>query len=231
MTCCTRVKDILDQVGRLLGDVDHRVWPPAQLVSFINEALAELMTYRPDAFSRTVTLTLGSGGKQVLPPEYHSIVDILQNLRDGKEGRPVQEVADVTFRRFAPLRTPIRVDEYEVWSWSRVKGDQRTFYVSPPVPEGRRVEVRAVVVVYPPRHVPEALERCLGVDRAYDAQVVDWVLARAYEQDIESVRNTEMAARHKQQFYAALGVEYRQESAFRSGQWLGRTDEGQPAGG
>jgi hypothetical protein len=227
--CCTTVRDIITRAARLLGDVEHAVWPVDVLVQHLNEGLCELQSYRPDAFIKTVELTLRPGREQRLSAEYRRIVSINANITgDGTEGRMVSEVSDAVLRAFSkrPCVDVRRRDCYEVLSWSRNKTDPRIFYVSPPVPPGHRALVSATVVMYPPRHLPTKLDECVGVDCAYDAQLLDWVLSRAYEEDIESVRNTEMAVRHKRNFYDALGIEYLQESRFNSGRWLGREADG-----
>ena len=231
MTCCTTVRDIIKRAGRLLGDEEHVVWGVDDLVQYVNEALCEIQSYRPDAFVRTVRLVLRPGREQRLPDEYRKLVSINANITGDGEGRMISETSDSMLRAFAgrPCVDLDRLDCYEVLSWSRNKVDDRVFYISPPVPVGHQALVSATVVVYPPRHTAQKLDECLGVDCAYDAQVLDWVLARAYEADIESARNTEMAARHKQNFYAALGTEYVQESRFNSGNWLGREPDGDPA--
>ena len=231
MTCCTTVRTIIDRAAELLGDTDHVIWSVDTLVLHVNEALCELQSYRPDAFVRTVTLSLSPGREQRLPDQYRKLVSINANVSgDGGEGRMISETSDSILRAFArrPCVDISRTDCYEVLSWSRNAKDPRVFYISPPVPAGHTALVTATVIAYPPRHDAARLDECLGVDCAYDAQVLDWVLSRAYEADIESARNSEMAVRHKNNFYTALGLEYAQESRFESDTWLGREKDGDP---
>jgi hypothetical protein len=89
--------------------------------------------------------------------------------------------------------------------------------------------VLASVVAHPPKHAPEKLDVCVGLDCAYDAQILDWVLGRAHEMDIESEYSMRQADKYRRNFYTALGVDYMQESRFNSGNFLGRTSDGEPA--
>lgn len=227
MACCTTVREIVDRAFTLLGDKEREHWTVAQLVGYVNEALCEIQSYRPDAFAQTVELLLQPGRLQRLPNEYRRVVSIDFN---GTDGPPINETSEDILRTFqghgcqnAPRGC------YEVMSWSRNPVDHSVFYVNPPVPAGSTHTVQATVAAYPPKHTPDNLDACLGVDCAYDAQVLDWVLARAYEVDIESEYAVRQAAMYRRNFYSALGIEYLQESRFESGNYLGRTEDGESA--
>lgn len=225
--CCTTVRDILERAWVLLGDQEHVRWTPSQLVAYIDEALQEILTLRPDAFTETRQLVLHVGRRQLLPPDCWRIVSV-DALVDGQR-EPVVEVPEYILRAYRHRRSTLGRDRdcYRPLSWSRDTTNHRVFYVDPPVPEGAQVAVEATVVVKPRRHSPDRLDECVGVDGAYDAQVLDWVLARAYEMDIESDRAVAMAKYYRDNFYKALSGDYVQESRFQSGKYLGRTEEGE----
>lgn len=227
MTCCVTVREIVDEVYTLLGDPDRERWTVAQLVTFINEALCEILTYRPDEFAVTTEITLQPGRLQRVPDGYRQLISLEYNI--GGDETPIQETAESIQRTFVgrPCRLPSSAC-YVVQSWSRNSKDRRTFYVNPPVPKGVTHRVVATLVANPPKHDKQRLDDCLGIDCAYRAQVVDWVMARALEVDVESERNASMITHHKQAFYTALGVDYLQESRFNSGNWLGRTAQDEP---
>jgi len=227
MTCCTTVREIIDEAYVLLGDPERERWTVDQLVGFINEALCEILTYRPDEFTDVVELTLQPGRLQRLPREYRQFVSLEHNAGDDY---PLQEVPEDLLRAFSRKRcVPRRSACYRVTSWSRNAANKKTFYVDPPVPDGMNPVVVATVVLPPPVHHPDKLDECIGLDCAYRAQIVDWVMMRALEVDQESERQLAMSETYRRKFYTALGVDYVQESRFNSGNWLGRTSEGEAA--
>jgi len=170
MSCCVTVREIVDQVYGLLADPQRKHWTVEQLVDYINEALCEILTYRPDAFTTTTTLTLQPGRLQRLPSEYRQVVSL--DFNAGGEQTPIREISEEKFRSILGSRCKRRNDAcYEVRTWGRNPADMRSFYVNPPVPDGTTHDVVATVVQQPPKHSPDRLDECVGIDCAYREQV------------------------------------------------------------
>lgn len=249
----TKVKDILDRAAAILNDreegYEHIQWPVGDLVTYVNEALCELSAHRPDAFVKQVELTLLPGSRQELPDQYSKLVSLDANIpANGELGGPVtgrkisessSEFAEVfssgpsCFSSGPSCGEPPAPHDgenpsAEVLSYQRAKGLPNVFYVAPEVPRGKVVKVAATVQEAPPVHDALHLKRALGVPCKFDSAVLDWVLMRCWEKDIESSFAVAAAERHRGHFYQALGVKYRMESQFNSEYFKGRTPDGDP---
>ena len=254
----TTVADIIARVGGILNDreagYEHIQWPVGELVGHINEALCELSAHRPDAFVEQVEMTLKPGRRQEAPKGYSAILSLDYNIPpngslDGPEaGGKISETSVEFAAAFSlgascfsssgpscgdpsphggtnssAVSEPAKITGYE-----RNKLDQSVVYVQPPVPRGKVVKVAATLQKLPCKHSADHLKAPLGLSCKYDSAVVDWVLMRCFEKDIESEFARQAAERHRTHFYQALGAKYTMESQFGSQFWEGRTPDGEP---
>lgn len=227
------VQDVFDQVQLTLCDGEGVHWTQEELIGYFNEALAEIAGLRPDEFVKRVTLTLQPGSSQKLPRPYIDIVSIEATLdENGDEiDRPIaattSSAGDRLGGKYRCAPDGIGARYGGVAGYSITSSARGYFTVTPAVPEGEKVRVSAMVHVPPPRFTEEHLDDCNCVlPTIYDAQIVDWMLKRAYEKDIESQWARDRAAYYGAQFSIGMNADYRAASRLRSGYMLGQKGTG-----
>lgn len=228
------VGDIAKHVSVQLNDQqlnkEYLRWSRQMLLDYQNEAYAAIAGYRKDAFSGTVTIALAAGSRQV-SEGYSEIIEIVAN----GDGRPAHK-ADVALLKafstynYCPPKVQFRNGKavYAVKSAGVDPTDPKTFYVSPPVPQGLAVSVVAKVTMDTPVLTLADWNKPIPIDYRYINQVVDFMQGKAFELDTESAVAQSASRKFFYQFYNALGVNYKMDSAFGSGFFKGQVGTGDP---
>lgn len=228
---CGSVGTIVARAARILNDTSYVRWSKADLVDYLNEALCEMHGLRPDAFARSVDLPLRAGSLQSLPPGYSALVEIVSNLAtvgtDIVEGTAVSE-ADARYAALARKKPCLASSicaadpsQATISSFSRDAIDPTQFTVYPPVPVGAGISVRATVIVRPLPFVATDWDACTGIECLFDAQLVNWIVYRAFSTDSESQTATNTSDKFIKAFYDAFQADYLQLQRFTSGQYAG----------
>lgn len=227
------VQAVFDQVQMTLCDEEGVHWTPDELLMYFNEALSEIAGLRPDAFVKQITLELKPGKYQQLPKPFIDIVEVQGNLdENGKQvagsiNKTTSTAGDRLGGKYncAPDGIAARYDGVKGY---KITAASHGYYtVNPPVPEGEEVRITAMVYVPPPLFTEEHMQDCNCVlPTIYDAQIVDWMLKRAYEKDIESQWARDRAAYYGAQFSIGMNGDYRAASRLRSGYILGEKGTG-----
>ncbi len=71
---------ILTETGIMLADEDAVRWPLSERLSYINDAVREIIASKPNAATVTTTLTLATGTLQRLPDGYTTLSRVTRNL-------------------------------------------------------------------------------------------------------------------------------------------------------
>lgn len=213
-------------------------WSKAQLISYLNEGLCELAGLRPDLFVETRKIPLQTGAVQTLPDDVVAILDVNGNVLVQPDGTEVVteniKTADQDLlRRFGKKRCFAAQEDacpsagtYEANSFVQSKFSQNEFRVEPPVPAGVSAEVTATVQVAPKTITVGDYEGAVEVPCSHHAQLLDWVLHRAYEQEIESEYAMRAKTYHLDKFYHGVGQDYFGASRMKSGYVLGMEGHG-----
>jgi hypothetical protein len=117
--------------------------------------------------------------------------------------------------------------KYKARTYSIDPKETRAFYISPPVPAGLTPVVKATVVTVP-TYTEADWEVEVPIDAKYQSGMIDFIMGRAFDMDIESPMSRSNADKHLGRFYSMLGVKYKYESAFRAGNWNGMVGDGDP---
>jgi len=248
----TTIADMVHRAAAVLNDTEqgyeHVQWSKGDLVTYLNEALCELSAHRPDAFVEQVELSLVQGARQVVPSKYTALLSLDYNLPrgasldDGIAGGKISPVSsdfaavfsdeNSCFAGGSSCGIPVTHDDhppsYEVKSYTMNKLDDRVFYVKPPVPIGETASVVATVQKVPVRHSTSHMKKCLDVACKYESALLDWMLMRAWERDVESEFARQAAKAHREHFYGSIMAKYNQEAQFHSEYWRGRTPADDP---
>lgn len=235
---CSTVGEIVTRAANLLNDTNagqpHIRWPRATLIDYLNEGMGRILARRPDAFAKTFTMTLTPGAVHALPSDYVSLSSIEQSISTAGEETAVNEV-DHRFskifskkpclardRRCTDKRTSGNpCDDYRVKSFNKHPIDEKVFTVEPPVPKGCSAEVRVVAIRNPPHFCDGDIDKCLSIDREYEAALTDWVMHRALSMDHESPAAATQAARHEASFDRMMAADYLTEQRYGSGYYRG----------
>lgn len=235
------IKTVVREVSSILLDQkpgkEYSRWTVVELLSYLRDALASLSSYRPDAFSSTEAVTLQPGRMQRLPEGAVSLSSIDSNV-DGSES-PVTVANHALVQAFnvnscgedSRSRDCAGNPQYRVRSYSYDPKTPTIFYVSPLVPSSGSYVVQATVVRNAPDIDSTNWNDDIGVDLKYVPLLKDYMLGRAYNKETESVTSMRLASNHMAAFYQALGVNYKQESRFHSGYYLGQRGDGDPQAG
>jgi hypothetical protein len=226
------VDQLLVRAGRLLNDYEEQGrqfvrWPKVSLLDYLNEALAQLVAHRRDAFAVQAVIPLVAGAQQQLPDEYIELVKLDRNMVRGATGTPVPgpPIKEQDQRMAAAVRKPDCLGvvarsssdrPYCVRSYSRNPVSPTHFDVSPPVPPDATIEVIATVIRRPRPFTLGDYAKHVGVAPEFEAALVDWVLYRAFMVDTESASSTKMAAAYAASFYNVLDTQRRDRSGFNA---------------
>lgn len=228
------VGEVVEHVSGQLSDQQrgkkYTRWPRATLLEYMREAFREIGAYRPEAFATTSTVTLVEGSKQSLPDNA-----VLNEITANADGSFAHKSDDALMKGFGAYAncpaTPNFVNgsvKYAVKSYAVDSGNPNIFYVSPPVPAGITVTVSATTNSTPPAYAEADWNTPLAIKDKFYNNVIDYMMARAYQRDTESQVSQRQAASLFQLFYQAMGVKYKMESARQSGYYLGDTGTGDP---
>jgi len=202
--------DLLHACAHELNDLEpgseYVRFPQAELIEYLNEALAQLAVLKPTLFRTITTLTLGPGAQQKLPEHIETLEDIVFNLNaDGSLGAPVLPGAFELERTYGKGVCPSN-DGYAVRSYAVLPSTDGYFYIDPPVPPGTTVRVQAVVQVAP--QVITTFDTPIDLPSAspltYRNAFKDWVLYRAFAKDTESQTSAGNSQAHFKAFYQAI---------------------------
>lgn len=220
------VGNYITEVASQLSDQANARWTLADQVRYLNSALTVIGAYRPDAFTSTIAITMIPGTQQSLPTGVSSLKSVDYNGPTANcVGSPITE-ADLNYMRAffkQPCSSTGGSDNYRVKTYAYDPRIPKTFYVSPPVPDGVvNLQVTATVILDAPQYTTGQLATTVAIDPKYHAAIVHWMLRCAWEVDTESVTSRQNKLDAEKIFWAELGFEYKQNSKYNSGYYLGQ---------
>lgn len=197
-----RARTVLQEIG-----ADGIRWTNAELLDWLNEAYATVLSIRPSANTINAEFDCVPGTRQELPVGADRLIDVVRNLADKTRGLAVsrtgRETMDATRRRW---HGESESDAIEHFIFDEM--DPRRFYVYPPASAAARLEI--IYSKLPAPHAeaeasPESQEP-LRLPASYAPILLDMVLARAFSKDAEHAANLQRATLHSQSAQAALGL-------------------------
>lgn len=203
-----KASTVLFNAARALTDErDHRRWPLAELLDYLNDGVLELLEKRPDAFAQTQTHACAVGTRQDMTG-VHAILRVMRNTSGGA----VRAVSLAHLDNFNPdwhsdTATAV-VKNYAVDGAIKSR-----FWVHPPNDGTGSLQVDVAVF-------PTAIAIAGGADplllASYDVDIPTegqfapaltyYVLHRAWAKDADFAANQAMSNRYYDLFLAAIGV-------------------------
>lgn len=199
------VDDIIDSVAITLLDTAHRGWSRAEIVGYINEALAATATAKPDFYTVEEDIALAAGITQVLPEKGVSLFDISINAVSKAVVTQVDRSLLDEANRFWPAAT----QETDVEHFAADPRDPRRFNVTPPNDGTGSVTTTFGAV---PDRVTGSSGEEIPVTGNYLAPLVEYVLAKCYGKNSKSQDLVKSGA-HMQRWGTLIGLKAKAQVA------------------
>lgn len=197
----TLVSEILDRVKITLQDTTSVRWPELELLRWVNDAQRKIVELAPDANVEQTVVTLATGTRQSLPSGALRLVDASRNMGSG--GTTPGNAVRLTQRHVLDAQVPAWHTTTASSSIQHVLYDKRVpkvFWVYPPASTGASVEL---FVSKPPTTLSSTAS-AIGLDDVYVDSIVDYVLYRAYQKDVDYANNAANVKWYWESFIAGL---------------------------
>lgn len=189
-----QAQDIIRSVHTALQD-DGTRWPAAELVRHLNDGQRQLAALRPNEVARTITFDPAEGGRQDLPDDAMTLLEIRCNSLGRQRAltqvdRHMLEAVEPDWASLTPTLNPVH------FMYSPL--EPRVFYLYRPAHVDARMEM--TYAQYPADVAPpaDATADSVSGETALEAKwanaLRDYVLYRAYAKDAEYGANAQLAA-------------------------------------
>jgi len=207
-----KVIEIIKRVEDVLQDSNVR-WPRVELQNWLNESYLQIALLRPDASSKTGTLTCVAGSRQTITSGFSTalrLLDVVRNLASSSNKKVVRLIERSVLDDQRPAwhndTASINIQNYTF----DVR-QPKEFFVFPPATTSAQLEV--VYADLPGTHsLSEAnlhpttgSAEVIKVDDTYLSVITDWILYRAFSKDAEFAANAARAGAHYQTFMSSIG--------------------------
>lgn len=189
--------DVTGTARGLLLDAAATTWSDADLLGYYNEGLRATCLVKPDVYTTQASLTLVTGTEQQLPADSTGLVNVIRNTASKSVVTQVDQELLMEANRFWPAATvSVDIEHYTV-----DPRNPRRFLVYPPA-----ANTSAVVTVYGiTPTAAAATSDAFPFPDAYQAPLVDYVLARAYGKNSKR-QDLAKETYHMQAWGKALGM-------------------------
>lgn len=205
--------DIITRCERILFDNTNVRWPEAELIDYINDAMRQIVLFRPDANPKNENLSLVTGTKQSIPSSGIRLLRVVRNM--GSNGTTPGNA----IREISRLALDAEIDD---WHSAAKHGtsvkhyvfddvDPRTFYVYPGLATGQTLHIEIIYSDNPT--TVTASGQTLDLKDQHINPILDWVLYRAYSKDADYAGNMNRANSHLQSFANELQITMKTEWA------------------
>ena len=207
-----KVIEVIKRVEDVLQDSNVR-WPRVELQIWLNESYLQIALLRPDASSKTGTLTCVAGSRQTITSGFSTalrLLDVVRNLASSSNKKVVRliERSVLDDQRPAWHNDTASVN---IQNYTFDVRQPKEFFVFPPATTSAQLEV--VYADLPGTHsLSEAnlhpttgSAEVIKVDDTYLSVITDWILYRAFSKDAEFAANAARAGAHYQTFMSSIG--------------------------
>ena len=199
------VDDIINSVATTLLDTAHRGWSRAELVGYINEALAATAGAKPDFYTVEQDISMVAGITQALPEGGLSLFNVSKNVTSSRVVTQVDGALLDEANRWWPAAT----QEVDVEHFTADPRDPRRFSITPP-----NDGTGAVTATF--GAVPDAVTGSSGeeipVAGSYLSPLVEYVLGKCYGKNSKSQDLTKSNT-HMQRWGTLVGLKAKAQIA------------------
>lgn len=194
---------IITKAQALMLDAAGERWSQSDCLKWLNEGQRALLTYKPNAYVKRVTVDLAAGTTQSLPADAIALINIPANASGLSVGVADLRVMDAKAPRWRQTDPEVEVRHF---MYSTL--DPKRYEVYPPNTGTGQVEM--VHSALPPDATANGT---ISVDDIYEAPLVDYIAYRGYSQDSEYTPDQSRADKHLNAFIAALTGKAKGEAA------------------
>ena len=207
-----KVIEVIKRVEDVLQDSNVR-WPRVELQNWLNESYLQIALLRPDASSKTGTLTCVAGSRQTITSGFSTalrLLDVVRNLAASSDKKVVRLIDRSVLDDQRPA-WHTDTASVNIQNYTFDVRQPKEFFVFPPATTSAQLEV--VYTDLPGTHsLSEAnlhpttgSSEVIKVDDTYLSVITDWILYRAFSKDAEFAANAARAGAHYQTFMSSIG--------------------------
>lgn len=235
MASSTLVKDVLFRVSAQLHDISPQFtrWTKRELVSWLNDGQKAIAKYLPSSCSRVDAIKLRSGTKQsiesilaasIKPGDGSTAADVYGNAMQsvirnmGADGLTPGRAVRLVDREILDANNP---DWHlppgtlaPVSQWVFDPRFPKVFYVYPGIPANQNWWLEVSYLANPVEISPDGeyasdgdSNTTISVDDKYVDDLVNYILARAYQKDAEFAGDSGQAAQHTALFTGSINAQ------------------------
>jgi hypothetical protein len=194
-------KTIIDKATIQLIDLTNIRWTRAELLSWLNDGMRQIVLIQPSASSTTSVISLQAGTRQYIPDDGWLLLNIYRNMgtTGSTPGRAVRIISREILDNFNP-NWHTATATAEVRNYMYTNQDQLAFYVYPPNTGTQKIEIN--YSAQPTDLTSES--SVIPIFDVFQSALVDYILYRACSKDAEYAPGVQLSQSYMATFVAAV---------------------------
>jgi hypothetical protein len=194
-------KTIIDKATIQLIDLTNIRWTRAELLSWLNDGMRQIVLIQPSASSTTSVIKLDAGTRQYIPDDGWLLLAIYRNMgtTGTTPGRAIRIISREILDGFNPDWNTDTA-KAEVRNYIYTNQDQLAFYVYPPNTGTQYIEIN--YSAQPTDLTSES--QVIPIFDVFQSALVDYILYRACSKDAEYAPGIALAQQYSAAFVAAI---------------------------
>jgi hypothetical protein len=194
-------KTIIDKATIQLIDLANIRWTRAELLSWLNDGMRQIVLIQPSASSTTSVIQLQTGTRQYIPDDGWLLLAIYRNMGTNgtTPGRAIRIISREILDSFNPDWNSDTA-KAEVRNYIYTNQDQLAFYVYPPNTGTQKIEIN--YSAQPADLTAES--QVIPIFDVFQSSLVDYILYRACTKDAEYAPGVELGKTYLASFVAAI---------------------------
>ena len=209
------VQDVIDAATILLNDPDMVVWQKNEYLTAVDQAVAAVVSVRPDAYVITATFKLEAGSEQRLPVNGQRLIQAYCNF--GIDAAAAQAPGSAI--RLTDKNT---LDEADMGWHSAPAGSEvyeaaadpkvpEVFFVNPPAPAD--LWIKASYTASPGSL--NGIDDTIPLPAKYLSSLVEWVLYLLFGRDGVETPNYARSMAHQSAFFNLIGAKAQADASIK----------------
>jgi len=192
---------ILNKAAIQLTDIANVRWTRAELLSWLNDGMRQIVLMQPSGSSTTVSVKLAAGTRQSIPSDGWLLLQIYRNMGTSgtAPGRAIRIVSREVLDGFNP-NWHTEIPKAEVKNYIYDVQDQLAFYVYPPNTGTQYIELN--YSAQPTNLTSES--QTIPIFDIFQSALVDYILFRACSKDAEYAPGLQLAQGYLATFTASV---------------------------
>ena len=192
---------IINKAAIQLTDIANVRWTRAELLSWLNDGMRQIVLMQPSASSTTVSKLLTAGTRQTIPSDGWLLLQIYRNMgtTGSAAGRAIRIVSREVLDGFDPY-WHTGIPKTEVKNFIYDTQDQTAFYVYPPNTGTQYIELN-----YSSQPTNLTTEnQVIPLFDIFQSALVDYIMFRACSKDAEYAPGLQLAQGYLATFTASI---------------------------